>query len=221
MRKLQKLKFLIFCFFTISLMHCTKNGKTGVYINCSGELLYYNYPNLWVHNPSAEKISIKSLNEPIVDENKIFCISEPITFKLKVKQDALLFDFKNSCSNLFGYCLNYNKFEYIDLTKKVNFDSIRIYPLMDSLTLYQTHSNKEFSSHNIENKIPISPEQEIAILFSNRIDTKLNFKTSNPTSIFVLYLSDGTYIRKKIHYLPYYLLTFQSLRYKGINFAIE
>ena len=92
---------------------------------------------------------------------------------------------------------------------------------MDSLTLYQTYSNKEFSSHYIENKIPISPEQEIAILFSNKIDTKLNFKTSNPTSIFVVYLSDGTYIRKKIQYLPYYLLTFQSLRYKDVNFAIE
>ncbi len=212
---------LLYCLLMICCEQNNHAAKKGVYINCNGEIIYYDFPYLWTFSPVSSKITLSSLNDIIIDDTRNICANEITKFKLRFRKNLIQFEYLSPCSNLCSNHGDLSIFEYFDISKTMDYDSIKIYPLIDSMSLFKVYSRKDFSQLQYKNEYSLLPEQELTLLFSGKVDKKLMRKTSNPQSQFILYLKDGTQISKDIKQLPIFFLNFEAIRYKQLNFAIE
>ncbi len=221
MRKVLLLVILLHCLLMICCKQNNHAAKKGVYINCNSELIYYNFPDLWLFSPVPSKISLRSMNDIIIDDTRSICTNEIMEFKLKYADNIIHFQYLSLCYNLCSNHGDLSIFEYFDVSKTMDYDSIKIYPLKDSMSLFKVYSKKDFSQLQYKNEYSLLPEQELTILFSGKVDKKSMRKTSNPQSQFILYLKDGTQISKDIKQLPILFNNLISIRYKQLKFAIE
>jgi hypothetical protein len=221
MRKALFVKFVLINLLLYSCNHNNNIVKNGYYVNCNGEAIYYNYNTIWNFSPISNKIILPKNNDLIIDDSRNICSNKINQYKLQFSKNTIQFKYLDTCTNLCEDNLNLSIFEYLDLSTTIEWDSIKIYPLIDSMHLFKVY-NKNYRLDTIyKTEYMLTLDQELSILFSGKIDKKLNRSTSLPESTFKIYLTNKSIITKNLKYLPLYFNTLESLRYKQLNYSIE